>query len=106
MVIYYHLSRVYFVNNYTREFLAVNFRHSLVTRLSLSSGVSFVEQIRGDVALSELMRKPRSILVYYQYAVRFVSHGKIVAWDLAAFNERCGSSTWGLQRRDVAGERP
>ena len=98
------LSKVLFVND-TREFLYINTYRRLVTGLPVSNGVAFVEQINVDDSLFKQLRISEFREPLLGYAVRVDSHGKRVNYYMSDFDESCGSSTWILQRRDVAGER-
>ena len=98
------VAQAFFVND-TREILLISIGRLLVIGLSISDGVSFVDQIKVDDPIFKRPRLFSSILLVYEYAVRVVSRGKRlqVKYYFPALEESCGSSTWNLQRRD--GER-
>ena len=89
---------VHFVND-TREILCISIIDHLVIRLSVSTGVAFLEQIHRD-DLELLFSLSLYSIGAKTYVVRFA--GQIVKYYV--FTEVCGTSTWSLQRRNMTGE--
>ena len=95
---------IVFVND-TREILFISIERRLVIGLSVSNGVSFVEKIQLD---DPFWKQPRTLNVklgFSMYPLRVVNRGRIVKHYFSfTFGESCVTSTWILQRHDVAGD--